>query len=505
MLRTMQKNNIPTSSSSNELGRQQAVTIDQLLTCLADCGDVRRETHLFGPCNNSYKVTLIYCECLADMKQLHQYVIPLLTSLLEKADSLEHLNRNNPLTLQPILPTAGIQDVEATLFSGQLIMGIEQENLLYSVNIANPPNRSPEESNTEISIKGPKDGFTEDLSMNIALIRKRMRTRSLKCENYTIGVRSQTKVSLMYVSDIMNPDILNEVRQRLQKIDTDAVVSSSQLGEALGDSKYALFPLLDYIGRPDYVVQSLVRGRFIIIVEGTPMVLIGPANLLLTLKSPEDIHFPYFFVAFQRILRFIGLFISIFMPGIWISLIAFNLEQLPFSLLATVTITRLGLPFSAPMEMILMLGLFEIFREAGIRLPKAVGQTIAVVGGLIVGDAAIRAGLSSSTTLVVAAVTAVATFTLVNQSLSGTVSILRVFVLLASSILGMYGFILSLMTIVFYLSIQQTFGIPYLSPISPPIFKDMFVALFSLPVKILKRRPAMLNTTDDTRQGEDST
>ncbi|OPA73317.1 spore germination protein [Paenibacillus selenitireducens] len=501
----MDKNPIPTSNSSNELGGQPTLTINQLLTCLVDCGDVRSETHLFGPSENSYKVVLIYCDGLADMKQLNQYVIPLLASLLEKANTLNSLDRNNPLTLQPILPTAAIQAVEMILFSGQLIIGIEQDNLLYAVNIANPPNRTPEESNTEISIKGPKDGFTEDLSTNIALIRKRMRTRSLKCEIYTIGVRSQTKVSLMYVSDIMNSDILNDVRQRLQKIDTDAVVSSSQLGEALGDSKYALFPMLDYIGRPDYVVQSLVRGRFIIIAEGSPMVLIGPANLLLTLKSPEDIHFPYFFVAFQRILRFIGLFISIFMPGIWISLIAFNLEQLPFSLLATVTISRLGLPFSAPMEMILMLGLFEIFREAGIRLPKAVGQTVAVVGGIIIGDAAIRAGLSSATTLVVAAVTAVATFTLVNQSLSGTVSILRLFVLIVSSVLGMYGFIISLITIVFYLSIQQAFGIPYLAPISPPIFRDMIVALFTLPVKILKRRPAMLHTTDDTRQGEDST
>ena len=133
------------------------------------------------------------------------------------------------------------------------------------------------------------------------------------------------------------------------------------------------------------------------------MVLIGPANLIFTLKSPEDIHFPYFFVTFQRLLRMIGLMVSIYMPGFWIALIAFNLEQLPFPLLATVSNSRLGLPLSAPMEMILMLGLFEIFREAGIRLPKAVGQTIAVVGGLIVGDASIRAGLSSPTTLVVAA------------------------------------------------------------------------------------------------------
>ncbi|MFW5434797.1 spore germination protein [Paenibacillus apiarius] len=501
----MNKNLVPTPNPFNEQAEQVPLTVERLLTCLAGCGDIRSESHLFGPGSNFYKVTLIYCDGLADIKQLNQYVIPQLKALLEDAHSLDSLLRNNPLALQPLDPAAGIQAAEAILFSGQLIIGFERDNLFYSVNIADPPNRSPEESNTEISIKGPKDGFTESLSTNVALIRKRMRTRSLKCESYSIGLRSQTKVSLLYIADIANPDMLNEVRQRLGQIDTDAVVSSSQLGEALGDSKYALFPLLDYIGRPDYVVQALVRGRFIIIVDGSPMVLLGPANLVLTLKSPEDIHFPYFFVTFQRILRIIGLFVSIFMPGFWIALIAFGLEQLPFPLLATVTTSRLGLPLSAPMEMILMLGLFEIFREAGIRLPKAVGQTIAVVGGLIVGDASIRAGLSSPTTLVVAAVTAVATFTLVNQTLSGTVSILRLLVLIGSSVLGMYGFFLMMLAILVYLSTLQSFGIPYLAPLSPPIFKDMLQSLFGVPVKWLKRRPAMLNTTDDTRQGDDST
>ncbi|WP_019422117.1 spore germination protein [Paenibacillus sp. OSY-SE] len=501
----MNKNLIPTPDPFNEHEKQMPLSVGSLKSCLAECGDIRIENHLFGPGDNCYNVTFIYCEGLADIKQMNQYIVPQFRSLLEDAHSLDCLHRNNPLAIQPFDPAAGIEAAEAILFSGQLMIGFERENQFFSVNIADPPNRSPEESNTEISIKGPKDGFTESLSMNMALIRKRMRTRSLKFESFTIGLRSQTRVALLYISDITNPEMLDEVRERLGQIDTDAVVSSSQLGEALGDSKYALFPLLDYIGRPDYAVQALVRGRFVIIAEGSPMVLIGPANLVLTLKSPEDIHFPFFFVTFQRVLRIIGLLVSIYMPGFWIALIAFNLEQLPFPLLATVTNSRMGLPLSAPMEMMLMLGLFEIFREAGIRLPKAVGQTIAVVGGLIVGDASIRAGLSSPTTLVVAAVTAVATFTLVNQTLSGTVSILRLFVLVSSSVLGMYGFFISLLAILVYLSTLQSFGIPYLAPLSPPVFKDMLQSLIGVPVKLLKRRPVMLKTTDDTRQGEDTT
>lgn len=479
------------------------LTLQQLFRSLENCADVQKKTYSFGSSTRSYTVSFIYCEGLADIKQLNQYVIPLLKANLEGANSLHDLFHNNLLALQPIDAKNRVQAVETLLFAGHLIIEFKELSAYYSLDIADPPNRAPEESNTEISIKGPKDGFTENCAVNIALIRKRLRTRSLKCESFVIGVRSQTKVSLLYIEDIANPSMMRDIKQRIEAIDTDAIVSGSQLGEALGDSPYSLFPLLDYIGRPDYAVQSLVRGRFIIIVEGMPSVLIGPANLVLTLKSPEDIHFPYFFVAFQRLLRIIGLLISIYMPGFWIALIAFNLEQLPFPLLATVTNSRLGLPLSAPMEMILMLGLFEIFREAGIRLPKAVGQTIAVVGGLIVGDASIRAGLSSPTTLVVAAVTAVATFTLVNQSLSGTVSILRLFVLIVSSILGMYGFFISVMAILVYLSSLHSFGMPYLSPLSPPIFGDMLKSLLALPVKIVNRRPIMLRTTDKTREGKE--
>ncbi|KJB88062.1 spore gernimation protein GerA [Paenibacillus sp. E194] len=483
----------------------QPLTLQQLFCALENCADVQKKTYSFGSSMRSYTVSFIYCEGLADTKQLNQYVIPQLKANLEDANSVQDLlhKHNSLLAIQPIEAKNRVHDIETLLFAGHLIIEFKELNVYYSLDIADPPNRAPEESNTEISIKGPKDGFTESCEMNIALIRKRLRTRSLKCESFVLGTRSQTKISLLYIEDIANPSMMRDIKHRIQAIDTDAIVSSSQLGEAIGDSPYSLFPLLDYIGRPDYAVQSLVRGRFIIIVEGTPMVLIGPANLLFTLKSPEDIHFPYFFVTFQRLLRIIGLMVSIYMPGFWIALIAFNLEQLPFPLLATVTNSRLGLPLSAPMEMILMLGLFEIFREAGIRLPKAVGQTIAVVGGLIVGDASIRAGLSSPTTLVVAAVTAVATFTLVNQSLSGTVSILRLFVLIVSSILGMYGFFISVMAMLVYLSSLHSFGIPYLSPLSPPIFGDMLKSLLGMPVKIVNRRPIMLRTTDKTREGKE--
>lgn len=238
--------------------------------------------------------------------------------------------------------------------------------------------------------------------------------------------------------------------------------------------------------------------------EGAPTAVIGPANLTLLLKTPEDFYIPFYMGSFGLLFRFAGLIISLLLPGFWIALASFNIEQLPYPFVATISLSRIGLPMPAPLEGFLMIALFELFREAGERLPKAVGQTVAVVGGIVVGDAAIRAGLASTTFLVIAAITAVSSFTLVNQSLVGTVSIIRLFVMLCSSTLGMYGFILSIIAIVLYLSSLESFGIPYLSPLSPIRWKDITMALLRKPWYKKDRRPEILQTKDSTRQRRNS-
>ncbi|MNI35188.1 Spore germination protein XA [compost metagenome] len=352
----------------------------------------------------------------------------------------------------------------------------------------------------EVSIKGPKDGFVEELPTNVALVRKRLRTNSLCYEQFKIGTRSKSRVALLYIEDIIQPEILGEARERLLNFQIDALFSGSQLEEILSDSSSSLFPLIDYTGRPDYVADCLIHGRFAIIVDGSPIAVIAPANLTLLFKTPEDIYLPYYYVTFERILRWIALVISMLLPGFWVALSAFNIDQLPFPLLATVTIARIGLPLPTPLEAFMMMGLFELFREAGARLPKSIGQTVAVVGGIIIGDAAIRAGLASTTMLVVSSLTAVATFTFVNQTLSGSVSVIRLYVLLLSSTLGMYGFVLGTFTIVLYLSKLESFGVPYLSPLSPIKFKDILSALFMKPISKSNLRPEIMQTEDTTRQ-----
>ncbi|MHA6485299.1 spore germination protein [Paenibacillus sp. strain BS8-2] len=373
------------------------------------------------------------------------------------------------------------------LFSGCVILVFSNREAFYEYNIASLPARNPEESSMELSLKGPRDGFVEKLSVNIALVRMRLRTPNMHVEYFIIGEETKTELALLYMADLAKHDLVQEARRRLSSIQLQSLHGAGELEELISDKPKSLFPLVNYVGRPDIVVQSLMRGRVAITVDGTPAALIAPGNMTLLIKSPEDAHLPFYYVSLERILRFIGLFVAMFLPGFWISLCSYNTDQIPFTLLATVTMSRIGLPISASMEMFLMLIMFELFREAGVRLPRPVGQTVSVVGGLIIGDAAIRAGMTSPTMLVVAAVSAVSTFTLVNQSLAGSVSVIRFFVLSLSSILGIYGFFVSLIAVLLYMCSLESFGHPYMAPLAPLQFKELLSAMLIKPWSSGKR------------------
>lgn len=458
--------------------------------------DVKIERYVLA----EHPFVLWYCEGMADRRQISEFVLPHLERMLDKGP-IDALPSEKTLELTPFDWSQGSRKLDDLLFSGQLLLFFEDRRLLLSLDIANPPKRDPEESSIEVSIKGPRDGFTEDLSTNMSLVRKRIKTRVLCMEQMTLGSKSQTKVAFLYVSDMADPAVVTAVRDRLGAFQTDALISGEQLEEGLSGS-YSLVPLLDHTGRPDLVAESLLRGRVAVLLEGYPMAVLAPATLTSILKSPEDLHLPFYYVFFQRLLRLVSLITTILLPGFWVATSAFQLDQIPFPLLATITVARLGVPLSGPVDLFLMLGLFELFREAGIRLPKAVGQTVAVVGGLFVGDAAITAGLTSPTALVVSAITLVSSFTLVNQSLTGSVTIIRFFILICSSLLGMYGFFLGLFAVILYVAGLESFGVPYLAPVSPLKVKKLVPAILINPWNKLRKRPVAARPEESAQKGD---
>lgn len=439
------------------------------------------------------KSVFVYCKTLTDAGLIQSLMMP----EIETSTSIYQSLRMEVIGKKEI----NREKIEEAIFSGKLMV-IPAGEKVYFYDISKSPSRQPEESVTEVSIKGPKDGFVEDITTNLGLIRKRLRTTSLVIEDYTIGRRTNTKISLLYIKDIMNENILSEIKGKLASLDVDILTSTDMLIEHIIEHKFVLMPLINYSGRADFVVESLNQGRFAIIVDGAPTALIAPADLSFLFKTPEDSNTNFYMASLERSMRWAGLATTTFLPGFYTALITHNVGHLPLPLIATITVSRIGLPFSAFIEILLMLLMIELFKEGGARLPKGIGQTISVLGALIIGDAAIRGGITSPTTLVIIGVTAITNFTLVNQSLSGNIFFLRVFVLTISFFMGIYGFFISIMFVFLYLTRLKSFGVPFLADISSPDRKDILYTYLRIPFPFMKKRNASLHTKDGTKKGE---
>ncbi|XZF76642.1 spore germination protein [Bacillus sp. AL-1R] len=464
--------------------------------------DIEFRTKSYKEGEDSHFVIIMFCPNLIDA-QFSNQIINDIFNIVHKEEKFDFELLRNIVEAKRLKDGVTIKkEVEENLFSGNLVIFSSYFNDIFFIPVADPPQRSPEESNLENSIRGPRDGFVESYSINMALIRQRLKTSTLKSVEFTIGERSHTKVLLVYMEDIINPEILSEVKQRLSKIKKDVVVSSYEIEEALYDQPFSIFPLLDNIGRPDFVVQSINQGRFAVIVDGNPTCLIGQANLHQLVYSPEDIHSSFYYVNVVRYLRIAAIFTTIFLPGFYIAMATFHIDQIPYPFLATIGMSRNGLPFSAPLEASLMLVFFELFKEAGIRLPKAVGQTVAVLGGLFIGDAAIRAGLTSPAMLVVVALTVISGYTLINQNISGNIVFLRFFILFLSAVAGLIGFFTGFFLFTTMIVSLESFGQPYITLLSVPKKSDFLNVIIKLPQKFKTKRNLSLHPVDQDRKKE---
>lgn len=470
-----------------------------LRTVFAKCPDIQ-----FSPSNfNDYSVTFIYCSGLINTDLLFNTVPALIekftydfNGILSKDSILEGLN------LPSLTAIYNVDDATINIFAGKLLIDFGIQGTIFTVDISKRPERKPSDTKAESTVLGPRDDFIEDIQVNISLIRKRLRTTSFVFEEFTIGTRTRTKVSLLYIEDIVNNDTLNQIRTKLSSISIDGLSSGNQLEELINPYPFTFFPRHKYTGKPDFAVQTLINGRFVILIDGVATAYITPVNFHILFKTSEDREISYIYSSLERLLRVTGLLMATILPGVWISLTTFHQDQLPIALLATVVETRMGVPFPAPLEAFGMLLLFDLFREAGVRLPMAIGQILSVVGGLIIGDAAINSGLTSPAMLVIIALSTVATFTLIDQSLVGTISIIRIASLMMATILGFFGVLLSFFLLLCYLGNIKIFGVSYIDGINQFNFGTFLKTFFRLPASQMKSRPEDLNLNDVTKKGE---
>ncbi|RSK29137.1 spore germination protein [Bacillus sp. HMF5848] len=391
-------------------------------------------------------------------------------------------------------------DVLDHILSGDTVILVKDASYGLAISTRGWRDRGVEEPSTQGVVRGPKDGFTETLRTNTALLRRKIKDPNLWIDNKIIGARTKTDVSIAYINGIVNEDMIKEVHERLDRIDIDSVLEGGYLEEYIQDETYTPFPTVFHTERPDAVAAALLEGRIAIIVDGTPFVIVVPALFIHFFQSSEDYYQRADISTFIRFLRFLAFFLALLTPAVYIAITTYHQEMLPTTFLVSLAAQKEGTPLPAFAEALVMEVIFEILREAGVRLPKAVGSAISIVGALVLGQAAVEAGIVSAAMVIVVSLTAISSFVSPAYNMAISVRMLRfVFMLLATSF-GLFGIIMGLIFLVLHLNSLRSFGIPYLAPFAPFNMNDHKDTLFRLPLWVMKYRPRLLNQKDITRR-----
>lgn len=431
------------------------------------------------------KAALIYLSGITDSKIIYDHV---LNPLLFKAEN-EMKEEDIKVSLGHIKEAATWQQIESAILNGECVLFVNNLTEAYIYDTPAFPKRSLEDSPIETYLSGAHVGFTETGSDNVALIRQQIHNRELKIKEMTIGERGKTKISIMYLADVANQEVLKEIVSRIQTVNVDSVINAGVLAQYIEDHSYSPFPQLLITERPDFAASEILQGSFVTVVDRSPSVIVGPAAFSSFFKTVDDYSNRWMVASFIRLLRYIGFFIAIFLPAIYIATISFHFEVIPLKLLFSVGESRERIPFPPYIEAFIMEITLEMLREAGIRLPAKIGQTVGIVGGIVIGQAAVEAGIVSNIMVIVVALTAIASFIIPNYEMGSAIRIIRFPMMILASLFGFVGIIVGLMILLSHFIGLESLGMPYGSPVAPlriPDWKDLFVRF---PQWSLEKRP----------------
>ncbi|QQZ64308.1 spore germination protein [Paenibacillus sonchi] len=360
--------------------------------------------------------------------------------------------------------------------------------------------RAITEPTSEALLRGPRIAFSEVLSENTSMLRRQGLNKNLEMKLYEVGSLVKRKLVIAYMKDIVNPDLLEEVHKRVSRIDMDFIAESGYVEQLIEDNVLSPFQQIQNTERPDRVINALLEGRVALLLDGTPFALIVPVTFSMLLQSPEDYFERWLPGTLLRMLRFFAAFMALMAPALYISFISFHPGLIPTELVISIIETRQGVPFPSVIEVLILEVSIEILREAGIRLPKPIGPAMGIVGGLIIGDAAVNAGIVSPFLVIVVAVTAISSFSIPMYSAGITLRILRFVGMMFAAVLGMLGTILFMLLIFIHLTKLKSFGVPYVTPFSPLRLSDWKDLYIRAPLPLMKRRPEMMKTQKKKRR-----
>ncbi|MBQ3546220.1 MAG: spore germination protein [Lachnospiraceae bacterium] len=399
--------------------------------------------------------------------------------------------RDVVLGLSDVEEITGLPELESAILNGNAVLIVEGKEKALKIRGSGFPGMSVNEAKNEQVIRGSMEGFGVSLKTNQVLIRKRLRSSELKAENMILGKRSKTSISILYMNEIVRPNILMEVKKRLKNFEIDGFMDSGIIEQLTSSNEWSLFPQYMTTERPDRAAQLLLEGHIVVITDNSPVALILPVNFSTFLKTPDDYYNRWGIATLERILRYIAVFFAVALPALYISVVNFRPEILPTNLIQVFITARSNIPYPVFAEVIIMEISFELIREAGVRIPGAMGNAIGIVGGLIVGSAAVEASLASPIIVIIVALTALCSFTIPNNEFSSSFRIIKFLLIVLSAVYGLYGCIFGLLLVLIHLSGLESYGFPYFMPIAGNEFNDNEDAkdfIYRMPYKYLTKR-----------------
>lgn len=460
------------------------------------------------PTASRTKAAVVFVEGIADSKAIHDFIIE---SMLNNRSIQETVVNEDPIQFisEMVLGLGGLKEIQdwnelfLNLMAGDTIILVDGSlKALNASTRGGGQQRGVEEPGSQVTVRGPRDGFTESIRTNTSLVRRRIQNPNLWVETMKIGRVTKTDVSMMYIKGIAEEDIVREVRNRLKSIDIDSILESGYIEQLIEDQVLTTFPTLYHTERPDMVSGNILEGRIAIFINGTPFVLIAPAVFIQFFQSVEDYYGRPDIATALRFLRILIFFISIIAPAAYIAATTFHQEMIPTQLLIAIAAQRETVPFPAFIEALIMEVAFEILREAGVRMPRAVGSAISIVGALVIGQAAVQAGIVSPAMVIIVAITAIANFATPAFAIAISARLIRFLFMIVAATFGFYGIILGIIVLVVHLTSLRSFGVPYLAPMAPVIPSNLGDTLVRLPLWAQKKRPKLTSQGNRIRVGE---
>ncbi len=442
---------------------------------------------------NNKNICIIFNEPLTSTDKISEFIVKCINRMktINSKNLIEKIEKN--IDNSKIKQINNYKELCSLIHKGFTIILIENEKNALALETRLDISRSIQTPDTENSLRGSKDAFVEDYQKNIGLIKKRIRSNNLWIENTTLGKYTDTKIGIVYVHGIVKQELIDEIKRVIKQINIDGIIGSETLKNLIDSENKSVLPTIISTERPDIVSESLLMGKIAIVVDNSPYVLVIPAVLNDFFKTTEDNYGKSKNVTFTRIIKTLAFFISVMTPAIYIALITFNQEMIPTILLSSFSAQRQGVPFPAIIEAIIMLISFEILRESDLRVPGFTGSSLSIVGALILGDAAVSAGIVSPIMIIVIALTSISALPFSEPELTNGIRWYRFLFMVGASILGIVGVVIVFIYFIIELASLNSYGVPYLIPYAPTYIEGLKNSIIKFPLKKINKRSKYLS------------